>query len=82
VGGRRREDEHEADEPGKAAIGDGARAADQAPQVRDFTQGLRDEPPLFSLSGGSLGAVDEPVGAGRGLLDRGGLVAVRAAARL
>jgi hypothetical protein len=82
VGGRRREDEHEADEPGKAAIGDGARPADQAPQARDFTQGLRDEPPLFSLSGGSLGAVDEPVSAGRGLLVRAGLVAVRAAARL
>jgi hypothetical protein len=82
VGGRRREDQHKADEPGKAAIGDGTRAAAEAPQVRDFTQGLRDEPPLFSLSGGSLGAIDEPVSAGRGLLDRGGLVAVRAAARL
>jgi hypothetical protein len=82
VGGRRREDEHEADEPGKAAIGDGARAAEQAPQARDFTQGLRDEPPLFSLSGGSLGAVEEAVGARRGQADRGGLVAVRAAARL
>jgi hypothetical protein len=82
VGGRRREDEHEADEPGKAAIGDGARAAEQAPQVRDFTRGLHNEPPLFSLSGGSLGAIDEPVSAGRGLLVRAGLVAVRAAARL
>jgi len=71
VGGRRRED-----------VGDGARAAEQAPQVRDFTQRLDDEPPLFSLSGGSLGAVDEPVSAGHGLLDRSGLVAVRAAARL
>jgi hypothetical protein len=82
VGGRRREDEHEADEPGKAAIGDGARAAEQAPQARDFTQGLHNEPPLFSLSGGSLGAVEEAVGARRGQADRGGLVAVRAAARL
>jgi len=82
VGGRRREDEHEADEPGKAAIGDGARPADQAPQARNFTQGLRDEPPLFSLCGGSFGAVEEAVGARRGQADRGGLVAVRAAARL
>lgn len=82
MGGRRREDEHEADEPGKAAIGDGARAAEQAPQARDFTHAPHSEPPPFSLSGGSLGAIDVPVGAGRGLLDRGGLVAVRAAARL
>lgn len=82
MGGRRREDEHEADEPGKAAIEDGARAVEQAPQARDFTQGLRDEPPLFSLTGGSLGAIDEPVSAGHGLLDRGGLVAVHVAARL
>jgi hypothetical protein len=82
VGGRWREDQHEADEPGKAAIGDDARAAEQAPQARDFTQGLRDEPPLFSLSGGSFGAVKEAVGARRGQAGRGGLVAVRAAARL
>jgi hypothetical protein len=82
VGRRREQHEHEAREPRKAAIRGGAQAADEAPQARDFAQRPGDEPPLLSLSGGSLGAVDEPVGAGRGLLDRGGLVAVRAAARL
>jgi hypothetical protein len=82
VGGRRDQDDQQAHEPGKAAIRARVPAADEAPQLRDFAQRLDDEPPLFSLSGGSFGAVDEPVSAGRGLLVRAGLVAVGASARL
>jgi len=81
VGRRREQGEHEAREPGKAAIRGGAQAADEALQARDFAQALGDEPPLLSLSGGSIGAVEEAVGARRGQADRGGVPAVLVAAR-
>ncbi len=69
-------------DPRKAAVRLPEIGAFEALEVPENARCTGREPPLFSLSGGSLGAVDEPVGAGRGLLDRGGLVAVRAAARL
>lgn len=69
-------------EPRKAAVQLPEFGALEALEVPENARCAGREPPLFSLSGGSLGAVDEPVSAGRGLLVRAGLVAVRAAARL
>jgi len=82
VGRRREQDEHEAREPGKAAIRGGAQAADEAPQARDFAQPLGNEPPLLSLSGGSIGAIVGSDGAGLGGHRRVGGLCVRVAATL
>jgi hypothetical protein len=82
VGRRGREDEHEAREPGKAAVRHRGKAPDERPQPRENSRRGGREPPLFSLTGGSFGAIVGSDGAGLGGHCLGGGLGVRGAARL